>query len=58
MTEQFAEINGIKICYEVLGKDDGYPVVLIHGFGAKKETWRAQVGELSKNFKVIKANVI
>ncbi len=54
MTEQFAEINGIKICYEVLGKDDGYPVFLIHGFGAKKETWIAQVGELSKHFKVVR----
>jgi len=52
MNESFAEnINGIKICYEIYG--DGYPVFLLHGFGAKKEYWIAQVSELSKKFKVI-----
>ena len=52
MNELFAEnINGIKICYEIFG--DGYPVFLLHGFGAKKEYWIAQVSELSKKFKVI-----
>lgn len=52
MTDLYAEVNGIKICYDIHGK--GYPVVLIHGFGDKKEHWRAQVGELSKHFKVIR----
>jgi 3-oxoadipate enol-lactonase len=52
MTEQFTTINGIKICYDVHG--DGYPVILIHGFSDRKEHWRAQVGELSKHFKVIR----
>ncbi|MFX0001248.1 MAG: alpha/beta fold hydrolase [Candidatus Hodarchaeota archaeon] len=52
MTELFAEnINGIKICYEIYG--EGYPVFLIHGFAAKKEYWIAQIGELSKKYKVI-----
>lgn len=26
MTEQYADIDGIKFCYEILGKEDGYPV--------------------------------
>ncbi|MHA1489533.1 MAG: alpha/beta fold hydrolase [Promethearchaeota archaeon] len=52
MKEEFSEINGTKICYEVLG--DGDPLFLIHGFGAKKETWRAQIGALSEHFKVIR----
>jgi pimeloyl-ACP methyl ester carboxylesterase len=51
MTESYTEINGINICYEIFG--DGYPVFLIHGFAANKEFWIAQVGELSKKFKVI-----
>ncbi|MFX1316594.1 MAG: alpha/beta fold hydrolase [Promethearchaeota archaeon] len=51
MTESYAEINGIKICYEIRG--EGYPVFLVHGFGANKEFWIAQVGELSKKYKVI-----
>ncbi|NVM43676.1 MAG: alpha/beta hydrolase [Candidatus Lokiarchaeota archaeon] len=52
MVESFTEVNGIKICYEIFG--DGYPVLLVHGFGDTKEGWRAQTPELSKNFKVIR----
>ena len=52
MTELFAEVNGIKLCYEVKG--EGYPVVLIHGFGVKKEQWIGQFGTLSEHFKVIR----
>ena len=51
MTEQYADVNGIKICYEIHGK--GYPIIFIHGYGAKKETWIAQIGALSEKFKVI-----
>jgi pimeloyl-ACP methyl ester carboxylesterase len=47
----FAKVNDINICYEIHG--EGYPVILIEGFGAKKEKWIAQVGPLSKHFKVI-----
>lgn len=52
MTELFAEVNGIKICYEVKG--DGYPVILIHGFGVKKQRWIGQFDSLSEHFKVIR----
>ena len=51
MTEQYANVTGVKLCYEILG--EGYPLFLIHGFGAKKETWIAQIPVLSKHFKVI-----
>ncbi len=47
----FAEVNGIKICYEIHG--DGYPVILVEGYGAKKEEWIAQIGPLSEHFKII-----
>ena len=52
MTELFADVNGIKVCYEILGKGD--PVILIHGFGGKKESWIAQFKPLSEHFKVIR----
>jgi pimeloyl-ACP methyl ester carboxylesterase len=52
MTEEYADLKGVKICYEIYG--EGYPLFLIHGFGAKKESWIAQVPELSKHFKVIR----
>jgi 3-oxoadipate enol-lactonase len=47
----FAEVNGIKICYEIHGS--GEPIFLMEGFGAKKELWIAQIGALSEHFKVI-----
>ncbi len=53
MSECFAEINRVKICYKIHGQEDNYPIICVHGFGSKKETWVAQVGELSKYYKVI-----
>ena len=53
MSDLFAEnINGIKICYEIKG--EGEPVLLVHGFSDRKEHWRAQFGDLSGHFKVIR----
>jgi len=52
MTDLFADVNGIKICYEILGKGD--PILLVHGFGSKKESWIAQFKPLSEHFKVIR----
>ena len=52
MTELFATVNGIKICYEIKG--EGYPVILVHGFGAKKSDWVAHFIPLSKKFKAIR----
>ena len=52
MSEKFAEINGIRICYDIHG--EGEPLILIHGFTSKKETFVAQIPELLKYFKVIR----
>ncbi len=51
MTELYAKINGIEICYEIFG--EGYPIILIHGFGARKEGFKCQIPDLSMQFKVI-----
>jgi len=48
----YADVNGIKICYDIQG--EGYPVILVHGFGSKKESWIAQIGDLSEHFRVIR----
>ncbi len=53
MSECFADVNGIKICYKAYGKIDSYPLICIHGFGSKKETWIAQINDLSKFYRVI-----
>jgi proline-specific peptidase len=52
MPENFANINGIKICYEIAGK--GNPIILIHGITAKKEDWICQFKSLSENFRIIR----
>ncbi|MFX0105563.1 MAG: alpha/beta fold hydrolase, partial [Candidatus Hodarchaeota archaeon] len=52
MTDLFADVNSIKICYEIRG--EGEPILLVHGFGDRKEHWRAQFGELSEHFQVIR----
>ncbi|TFG18274.1 MAG: alpha/beta hydrolase [Promethearchaeota archaeon] len=52
MTKLYAEVNGIKICYEERG--NGFPVLLVHGFTGKKEDWIGQWIPLSKYFHVIR----
>jgi pimeloyl-ACP methyl ester carboxylesterase len=47
----FAIVNGVKLSYRIYGT--GFPVILIHGYGAKKEIWKPQIVDLSKKFKVI-----
>ena len=51
MPELFAEVNGIRICYEKHG--EGYPLFLIHGYGSIKENWMSQIPILSKEYMVI-----
>jgi pimeloyl-ACP methyl ester carboxylesterase len=46
-----AEINGIKIYYEIYG--EGEPLVLLHGNGSSLAAFSSQIPELSKHFKVI-----
>jgi len=52
MKEAYTLVNNINICYEINGEGD--PVLLVHGFGGKKESWIAQTSPLSKHFKVIR----
>ncbi|MFX0009855.1 MAG: alpha/beta hydrolase, partial [Candidatus Hermodarchaeota archaeon] len=47
----FALVNNLRISYRAYG--NGFPVILIHGYGAKKEIWKPQVIDISKRFQVI-----
>jgi len=47
----FAKINGLRLSYQIYGK--GFPIIFIHGYGAKKEIWKTQVADISKNFQAI-----
>jgi len=52
MSELFAKINDINLCYEMRG--NGEPLFLIHGFGSKKEVFIGQFQVLAKKYKVIR----
>jgi pimeloyl-ACP methyl ester carboxylesterase len=53
MSELFANIKDIKLCYKIIGKENNYPVFFLHGFAMYKEFWIGQISELSKYFKLI-----
>jgi pimeloyl-ACP methyl ester carboxylesterase len=44
-------VNGLQLYYEIEG--DGEPVVLIPGFAAGRWIWFRQIGDLSRQFRVI-----
>ncbi len=44
-------LDDIGMYYEIHG--EGEPILLVHGWGASHEFWRAHIPELSKFFKVI-----
>jgi len=47
----FAEVNGIQLFYEIHG--EGYPLFMLHGYGATSKVWVGQIEALSEHFKVI-----
>ena len=47
----YANVNGVKLYYEIYGEGD--PVVLIGGLGSQLQSWATQVPIYSKHFKVI-----
>ncbi len=48
----FAEVNGTRLYYEVLGR--GHPLVLVHGFTANTRMWDDQFEVFAKRFKVVR----
>lgn len=50
-----AEVNGIRLYYEVTGK--GHPVVFVHGFGCGIRSWDPQVRALAGTYRVIAYDV-
>jgi pimeloyl-ACP methyl ester carboxylesterase len=50
--------NGVPIHYIVTGRNDGEPVVLIHGFASNIEAqWTPAIGALKKDYKVIAMDI-
>ena len=48
---KYADINGVKIYYEVYG--EGEPLLLLHGNGGSMAVFSYQIPEFAKHFKVI-----
>jgi len=53
MTELFANVNGIRIAYEIHGEENNESLILLHGFAVYKEFWFAQIHDLASHFKII-----
>jgi pimeloyl-ACP methyl ester carboxylesterase len=53
---QIARANGIDLCYEIFGKDDAEPMLLIMGLGAQMILWDDEFCEqlASRGFRVIR----
>lgn len=51
-TTGYADVNGIKLYYEVTG--EGHPLVLIHSMLMNHKMWDDQVEAFSKKYKVIR----
>jgi pimeloyl-ACP methyl ester carboxylesterase len=52
---QFTTVNGLKTAYIEAG--EGFPLILLHGLGASKYTWRYVFEELSNYFRVIAPDI-
>ena len=52
--DRFAEINGLKVRYQISGKAENPTLLLIHGFTSSLETWDWLAPELSKDFHIIR----
>ena len=48
---QFAEVNGIRMHYQILG--NGEPLLLLHGFGACGADWADIADALARDYRVI-----
>ena len=46
-----AQINGVKICYEVNGS--GFPIILLMGLGGNRKDWHEQVPVFAKHYRTI-----
>ncbi|WP_047154666.1 alpha/beta fold hydrolase [Aneurinibacillus tyrosinisolvens] len=47
---EFIEVDGVRLHYIVKG--EGPPLLLVHGLGAYSYTWRYNIDELARHFKV------
>src|SRR5688572_26167661 len=50
--ERFATFGTNKVCYAITGAGSN-TVVLIHGWGGSKESWREQVSSLDRHYRVL-----
>ncbi len=49
----YINVNDIKIYYEIHGPSDGFPLVLLEGWGVAIWTWFRQLESFSQKYKVI-----
>jgi pimeloyl-ACP methyl ester carboxylesterase len=51
--ERIALSTGVTLNVALAGPEDGEPIVLLHGFPESHRTWRNQIADLSRDYRVI-----
>lgn len=51
--DRIALSTGITLNVALAGREDGEPIILLHGFPESHRTWRNQIADLSRDFRVI-----
>ena len=51
--------NGIKVCWSVMGENNKFPIIFLHGFGASSMHWRSNLDYFAKrNFAAYSIDLI
>lgn len=58
MIQDYVEIRNAKIYYEITGNPTGDWLVMLHGFSASTKSWKRQVQEFNKHFRVLNFDLI
>ena len=48
LNDKYWEWNGFNICWNVIGENNTYPIIFIHGFGASSRHWRKNLDYFAK----------
>lgn len=58
MKAKFIKVDGISTRYLAAGPDDGYPLLLLHGYGGTADVWIRNIDALGESFRVIAVDML
>lgn len=58
IVKDYVEIRNAKMYYEISGNPNGDWLVMLHGFSASTKSWKKQLEEFNKHFRVLNFDLI